>query len=168
MNTNDISYKINIQAKRFEDSAELLFKIGINNPQSYFIPAWVLATFSLELHLKSILQFEKGEIIRTHSIKDIFKNLSNESQIIIRENFKNDIKLNPPSNIKDLNSLGGVKISDDFDKIISDISTLFVDFRYIFELENKENSFIFIDNLRRVITDRVSQLNIDKNKNDIL
>lgn len=168
MNTNDISYKINIQAKRFEDSAELLFKIGINNPQLYFIPAWVLATFSLELHLKSILQFEKGEIIRTHNIKDIFKNLSNESQLIIRENFKNDIKLNPPSNIKDLNSVGGVKISDDFDKIIRDISTLFVDFRYIFELENKENSFIFIDNLRRVIKDRVSQLNIDKNNNDSL
>ncbi|MDP2686401.1 MAG: HEPN domain-containing protein [Aequorivita sp.] len=162
MNTNEVSYEIHLQAKRFEDSAELLFKTGINNPKSYFIPAWVLAAFSLELHLKSILQFEKGEIIRTHSIKDIFKNLSNESQMIIKENFKIDIILNPPLNLKEIELHSGIKIPNDFDENLNEISSLFVDFRYIFEFENKEKSFMYIDNLRRVITARVSELNIDK------
>ncbi len=55
-----------------------------------------------------------------------------------------------------------MRITSDFDSILNDVSSLFVDFRYIFEQKNEARSFMYIENLRRVITERVSELNIDK------
>lgn len=80
MNDEKLCYSIYLQAKRFEDSAELLFKEGNSNPDKFYIPAWSLAAFSLELYLKSIQQHEKGKFIRTHVIKDIFHELNEESK----------------------------------------------------------------------------------------
>lgn len=160
MKNDELSNIILLQAKRFEDSAELLFKFGISDPNKYFIPAWVMAAFSLELYLKSILQYEKGTIKKTHSIKAIFDELSEETKDKIRINFKADIIRNPPINIKELEEQSGTKISQEFDNVLSDISTLFVDFRYIFEQKNEDKSFIYIENLRSVINERVLELGI--------
>lgn len=162
MKNKEISYKIFLQARRFDESAELLFKIGNIDPNKYFIPAWVNAAFGLELYLKSILQFEKGSIKRTHSIKDIFNELTEESKNKIRTDFKKDIIKNPPQNIKEIEKHSGIKVKNDFESVINDISSLFVNFRYIFEEKNEAKSFIYIENLRKTITDRVSELNIDK------
>ena len=162
MNNKELSYKIFLQARRFEDSAELLFKSGNFDPNKYYIPAWVMAAFGLELYLKSIQHFEKGTIKKTHIIKDIFKELSDESKAKIRKSFKEDVLRNPPSNIEDIEKQSGVRITDDFDSVLNDISSLFVDFRYIFEQKNKAKSFIYIENLRKVIAGRVSELGIDK------
>jgi len=160
MKNDELSNTIFLQAKRFEDSAELLFKVGVSDPNKYFIPAWVMAAFSLELYLKSILQYEKGTIKKTHSIKAIFNELNEDTKDKIRVNFKADIIRNPPINIKELEEQSGIKISNDFDNVLSDVSSLFVDFRYIFEQKNEANSFIYIENLRRVITERVLELGI--------
>jgi HEPN domain-containing protein len=162
MNNKELSYKIFLQARRFEDSAELLFKTGNLDPNKYYIPAWVMAAFGLELHLKSIQQFENGTIKKTHIIKDIFDELTQESKIKIRTNFKADILTNPPSNIKEIEKHSGVKITDDFDSVLNDVSSLFVDFRYIFEQTNETKSFMYIENLRKAITARVSELGIDE------
>lgn len=162
MDSKELSYRIYLQARRFEDSAELLFKLGNFDPNKYFIPAWVMAAFGLELHLKSILQFERGTIKKTHSIKDIFNELTQESKIKIRTNFKDDMLTNPPPNIKEIEKQSGVNITDDFDIVLKDISSLFVDFRYIFEQTNETKSFMYIENLRKAITARVSELSLDK------
>ncbi|MBN2746519.1 MAG: HEPN domain-containing protein [Bacteroidales bacterium] len=162
MDNKEQSYKIFLQARRFEDSAGLLFKEGASDPNKYYIPACVMAAFGLELYLKSIQQFEKGTIKKTHNIKDIFDELTDESKDKIRINFKDDVLRNPPHNIKDIEKKSGVKITDDFDSVLSDISRLFVDFRYIFEQKNEAKSFMYIENLRKVITGRVSELGIDK------
>jgi len=137
MKNDELSNTIFLQAKRFEDSAELLFKVGVSDPNKYFIPAWVMAAFSLELYLKSILQYEKGTIKKTHSIKAIFNELNEDTKDKIRVNFKADIIRNPPINIKELEEQSGIKISNDFDNVLSDVSSLFVDFRYIFEQKNE-------------------------------
>jgi hypothetical protein len=121
-----------------------------------------MAAFGLELHLKSILQIERGTIKKTHSIKDIFNELTQESKTKIRANFKDDILTNPPPNIKEIEKQSGVKITDDLDSVLNDISSLFVDFRYIFEQSNEAKSFVYIENLRKAITARVSELSIDK------
>ncbi len=118
MDSKELSYRIYLQARRFEDSAELLFKLGNFDPNKYFIPAWVMAAFGLELHLKSILQFERGTIKKTHSIKDIFNELTQESKIKIRTNFKDDMLTNPPPNIKEIEKQSGVNITDDFDIVL--------------------------------------------------
>ncbi|WP_426485836.1 HEPN domain-containing protein [Flavobacterium sp. 2] len=162
MKNDKLSNTIFLQAKRFEDSAELLFKFGISDPNKYFIPAWVMASFSLELYLKSILQYEKGTIKKTHSIETIFNELTEDTKDKIRRNFKADIIKNPPRNIKELEEQSGIKISNDFDNILSDISSLFVDFRYIFEQKNETKSFIYIENLRSAITERVLELGIGR------
>jgi HEPN domain-containing protein len=161
MENDKLSNTIFLQAKRFEDSAELLFKFGISDPNKYYIPAWVMAAFSLELYLKSILQYEKGTIKKTHSIKGLFNELTEETKSKIRINFRADIIRNPPTNIKELEKQSRIKISNDFDNVLSDISSLFVDFRYIFEQKNEVKSFIYIENLRNVITERVFELGID-------
>ena len=160
---NDVqSNTIFLQAKRFEDSAELLFKFGISDPNKYLIPAWVMAAFSLELYLKSILQYEKGTIKKTHSIKALFNELNEDTKDKIKINFKADIIKNPPRNIKELEEQSGIKISNDFDNVLSDISSLFIDFRYIFEQKNETKSFVYIENLRNIITERVFELGIGK------
>lgn len=162
MDNKELSYKIFIQARRFEDSAELLFKSGNFDPNKYYIPAWVMAAFGLELYLKSIQQFEKGKFKKTHIIKDIFDELTDESKAKIRISFKEDLLRNPPVNIKEIEKQSGVNIKDDFDSVLNDISSLFVDFRYIFEQKNEAKSLIYIENLRKVITGRVYELGIDK------
>jgi len=162
MDNKELSYRIFLQARRFEDSAELLFKSENFDPNKHCIPAWVMAAFGLELHLKSILQFERGTIKKTHSIKDIFNELTDESKTKIRVNFKEDTLRNPPPNIKEIEKQSGAKITDDFDSVLNDISSLFVDFRYIFEQKNEAKSFMYIENLRKIITGRVSELGIDK------
>lgn len=161
MKDKEISYRIYLQARRFEDSAELLFKVGQTDPNKYYIPAWVNAAFGLELYLKSILQFEKGTIKKVHSIKDLFKELTEESRNKIQQNFIEDIIKNPPQNLKEIEKQSGVKIRSDFESVIQDISSLFVDFRYIFEPKNEEKSFFFIENLRQAITQRVAELGIN-------
>lgn len=161
MNNKELSYTISLQATRFEDSAGLLFKVGSFDPNKYYIPAWVLAAFSLELHLKSILQFESGTIKKTHRIKDIFDELSKESKKRIRANFENEMLTHPSPNAKQVEKASGTKIEEDFDSVLDDISSLFVDFRYIFEPKKEARSFMFIDNLRRSITDRVRDLGIN-------
>lgn len=83
-------------------------------------------------------------------------------KISLKKISKTDIILNPPLNLKEIELQSEIKITNDFDENLNDVSSLFVDFRYIFEFENKEKSFMYIDNLRRVITARVSELNIDK------
>lgn len=164
------SYKIYLQALRFEDSAALLFKYGSNEPNKYFIPAWVNAVFSLELYLKSILQYEKGTIkvkkrgkeSFTHSIEGIFHELSDESKVKIEHSFLQDVFQNPPQGLQEIEKHSGSKISNDFALVIKDLSKLFVDFRYIFEQKSETKSFIFIDNIRRAIKNRVTEVGIDQ------
>lgn len=162
MNNKELSYKIFLQGRRFEDSAELIFKSAYFDPNKYYIPAWVMAAFGLELYLKSIQQFEKGTIIKTHNIEYILNELSDESKAKIRKSFKEDVLRNPPPNIEDIEKQSGARIANDFDRVLNDISSLFVDFRYIFEQKNEEKSFMYIENLRKVIVERVSELGIDK------
>ena len=163
MNDEKLCYSIYLQAKRFEDSAELLFKEGNSNPDKFYIPAWSLAAFSLELYLKSIQQHEKGKFLRTHVIKDIFHELNEESKNKIKTNFKFDLLQIPDLNVNKLELISGVKITENFDEVLNDISNLFVEFRYIFDDQNKPKSFVYIESLRKAITDRVSELEIDKN-----
>lgn len=121
-----------------------------------------MAAFGLELYLKSILQFEKGTNKKTHIIKGIFSELSDDSKAKIRKSFIEDVLRNSPPNIEDIEKQGGVRITHDFDSILNDISSLFVDFRYIFNQKNEAKSFMYIENLRKVIAGRVIELGIDK------
>lgn len=159
-----LHYKIFLQARRFEDSAEILFKQTDNIVKRTFIPALVLASFSLELYLKAIQQFEKKTIKKSHSLKEIFNELNKESKEKIIDNFNKDLIFDNSINKLELEKISGVKISNDFDAVLEDASSLFVDFRYIFERNKGEKSFYYIENLRKVVLNRVIELGIDNPK----
>lgn len=58
-------------------------------------------------------------------------------KISLKKISKTDIILNPPLNLKKIELQRGIKTTNDFDENLNDVSSLFVDFRYIFEFENK-------------------------------
>lgn len=58
-------------------------------------------------------------------------------KISLKKISKTDIILNPPLNLKKIELQRGIKTTNNFDENLNDVSSLFVDFRYIFEFENK-------------------------------
>ncbi|KFC22605.1 hypothetical protein [Epilithonimonas lactis] len=154
---SSISESIQIlnQAERFKNSADLLFANVHNDVNSYFIPAQVLAALSIELHIKALALFENGTYSRGHDIFAIYKKLSAKTQLDIKEMMEKKIiqfDLETSNQRIELEKISGVEISKDLDKILQDISLIFVNIRYIFD-KQKPISFYYIDLVRIVLED---------------
>lgn len=149
---NDV-LKIITQAKKLEDSAALLFNKGINDPKKYFISGWILAALSIELYLKAIALKENGGYKKVHNISVLFGELKPETKATL-ENFlkieieKYDLEFQHRKNL--IENITQFTISNNVYDILNDLSTLFVDFRYIFQ-EQQPRSFYYIEPIRIVL-----------------
>ena len=89
----------------------------------------VNGAFAVELYLKCLLAVECGQIPATHNLKDLFYQLSRESQ--------RKLKRDHDKRIQDNSMLVGFRqrlgIKTDLDSLLEDGQDVFKQFRYMFE-----------------------------------
>jgi HEPN domain-containing protein len=95
--------------------AGLNIEVGPNITQSLISPSVVNYCFSLELFFKALIKSDKSERASGHKLKELFGELSEERQKLIKEQFKEKIQ------------------QPDFDTFIEIISEYFVKVRYEYE-----------------------------------
>ncbi len=93
--------------------------------------AQVNQAFAVELYLKSIMEFEKGEIEQGHNLKTLFKHLDNKTQDAIYNNWRTLSGENIPNN---------KQIKTWFKDNLYACCNTFMDFRYIFERDSNRVS----------------------------
>jgi hypothetical protein len=88
----------------------------------------VNGAFAVELYLKCLLEIECGQIPATHNLKDLFYQLSRESQAKLKRDHKR---------IQDNPMLAGFRqrmgIKTDLHSLLEDGQDVFKQFRYMFE-----------------------------------
>ncbi len=147
------------QAKRFEDSAAILFSHSEFDANKYYIPACVLAALSIELSFKAIGLNDNGNFSKTHKIDTLFRNLKPETQKDLLKMFNEKIVAydqRERNQKKTIENLSGILIESDIESIFKDLSTLFVDFRYIFE-QQAQKSFFYIEPIRMAIEEYIKK-----------
>jgi hypothetical protein len=95
------------------------------------IPAIVCLAFSTELYLRAVLEYKNLCYKKTHSLKTLFKSLSKKSQRMIMEK--------------------SPFISEVFNNFLSDADNAFIDWRYIYQIEDNQKLAINCDFLEDLI-----------------
>ena len=85
------------------DNADSFSKRAISSELEFGWAKQVNLAFAVELYLKSIMEYEKGEIEHGHNLKTLFKHLNNKTQNLVYNNWRTLSGINIPDNkqIKD-------------------------------------------------------------------
>lgn len=146
------SYKIYLQAKRYNRAANILFKISPTVPE-VGLPALTNAGISIELYLKSILNFENGEFPNSHKLDELFKLLNPETQKMILFFFEKELEKVDWNQIVQIEKESNVKFSKDLIFNLRELSRTIVDLRYFFDMDySKGLTWVHINEIKNSIT----------------
>jgi HEPN domain-containing protein len=102
--------------------------LGPDQFQMLLVPAVVSTAFAVELYFKGIITLENGKA-RGHDLSELFERLSTESQATLVAKLQFDRQT--------------------FDQKLKVISSIFVEWRYIFEQQSAYLDFSFLDELAK-------------------
>ncbi|GAA6173217.1 hypothetical protein NBRC116592_28870 [Colwellia sp. KU-HH00111] len=152
-------FLILLSAERFWQSGIIVNMEFNKTMNGQLFPAQaMLGILAIELYLKVISQIESGNFKRTHDLKPLFKNLTEESQKSIKSNYelkvREDVGLKQTA--KAIEKASGAKVKLDFFTQLNEMRHGFVEFRYQFEGNAK--GIMAINHLRNALKNRIDEL----------
>jgi len=132
----------------------ILLQKVTKDPDSTF-PATVLVIFGFELYLKCLIAIEGKKPPRIHDLRDLFFQLSKESQVEIRRAYKERAKTDPFfKRMKQFYEEKGFPVDHSFDSVLKSCASAFVHFRYLWEYEGggKWHASALLECVRQRIT----------------
>lgn len=152
------SFKILYQARRFSVAANIINSSPKSDP-SLIIPWAVNSAVSLELYLKSILNFETGSFPENHKLDNIYSRLSSKSRDEIDIEFQEQINKRGRVHLDEIETAAGIIVSSDIIKNLKDCSRLIVEVRYIFDIKpGNAISFVYLNELIASVSKRADSL----------
>lgn len=147
-------------------AAGILIRYSRQNLDATVMPSYaVLASFSIELYLKTIFYIEAKEHtakLREHSLISLYKKLSQESKDAVRKHFKTLIPQYMPASsalLKGTTALTKANaFTTDFETTLGTMSDGFVSFRYWYQ---KESDLVYpsaAEVLRHALNRRITDL----------
>jgi len=139
-------------AEAFESVARQVNIGGIAlDSHSVLIASSVNAALSLEYLAKYLSFVATGEYKRTHKIKDILSTLPLNLYSQLKNEYENHLTEEESNRAKITSEASGLEIKEDFESVIENWSSVFIDGRYWFEPDkdgnNKSFNWFFFDPL---------------------
>jgi len=128
-----------------KDNKVLCITLSNNEPDSdFYTPYVVNASFFLEILIKLILFYEKGEWVTGHNLLNLFEQVSTEIKALINETFENRYK--QQENYKKISKMIkqeiSIKITWNVASLLALSSNAFEHWRYAFDVGKNKSCFI--------------------------
>ena len=148
-------------ASDFDEAASLLHRANsqvMAGPQRrvstpYLWPGVACAALAVELYMKCLSVIEKGDCLKTHSLRALFSDLQSDSQVAIAQRFEELILANPTAQAMKAQFPNVSLATID---VVADMDLVFEQARYVYE--NNLKGAYGLGDLAQAVRDRIDGL----------